>query len=482
MNASRRWRSSIAAFAICIASAIAAPAQTFNTLATNVDSYGPLLQGPDGNLYAADSAGNSIVKITLEGTVSTVHKFGDVQGGGNPTGLAIGLNGLLYGTTYYGGTQGAPCPFPNEGCGTVFEITAAGTLSTLHRFTGPDGMFPAGGLTLGPDGNFYGTTYGTNKSGATGAIWGTVFQITPSGTLTTLHTFSYTDGGYPTSPLVLGLDGRLYGTTSVGGTANGGSGTVFAVTTGGTFTSLYTFNTAGGPDNPIGALVYGANGNFYGVTVYGGTPDCDNTNNGTIYYVSPGGHQFEEIFDFGKKICGHGSNPRSGLVLASDGNFYGAASGSGLSDLTDDAILFEITPKLDFTTLYTFGYAASPYGVAGFSGVNLMQHTNGTLYGTIYPIIPPDNNPAPSVFSLSHDLPAFITTVPQMRPIGQKVLIFGQGFTGATSVTFNGISATFTINSDTEISATVPKGATKGTVTVTTPTGTLSTTVPFYIG
>jgi uncharacterized repeat protein (TIGR03803 family) len=478
MNASRRWTSSIAAFAICIAAAVAAPAQTFNTVTTNVDSFGPLLQGPDGNLYATDSAGNSVVKITPEGTVSTVHKFGDVEGGNNPTGLAIGLNGLLYGTTSAGGAQGAPCPFPNEGCGTVFEITAAGTLSTLHKFTGPDGMFPAGGLTLGPDGNFYGTTYGTNKSGATGAIWGTVFQITPSGTLTILHTFSYTDGGYPTSPLVLGPDGRLYGTSSVGGTASGGSGTVFAVTTSGTFTSLYTFDTAGGPDNPIGALVYGANGNFYGVTVYGGTPDCDNTNNGTIYYVSPGGHQFEEIFDFGKKICGHGSNPRSGLVLASDGNFYGAASGASLSEtLNDDAILFEITPKLDFTTLYTFGYTTSFNG----SGANLMQDTNGTFYGTTAPFDSLSTDP-PTVFSLSNDLPAFITTVPQMRPIGQKVLIFGQGFTGATSVTFNGISATFTVNSDTEISATVPKGATKGTVTVTTPTGTLSTTVPFYIG
>ncbi len=465
---------------ICLGASSAAPAQTYTSLATGIDSWGPLLQGTDGNLYGADYAGGTgafgeIFKITPEGALSTVHNFVTKQGGNYPTGLALGLNGLLYGTTKQGGAQGAPCPSPVAGCGTVFEITAAGTLSILHEFTGPDGMYPVGGITLGPDGNFYGTTSGTIQKGATGAVYGTIFRITPTGTLTTLHTFSFSDGAYPASPLVVGADGRLYGTTPEGGTPAGSAGTVFAVTTGGTFTSLYTFDTTGGPLAPAGALVQGANGNFYGVTNVGGST-CGG-DNGTIYYISPGGHTFVTFYEF-SRICDHGSNPRSGLVLASDGNFYGSAGGSGSPNGNQDAILFEITPKIDFTILYTFDYSTSSFG----SGVNLMQATNGTFYGTTNPAVPPENAPPPAVFSLSNGLAPFITTVPRMRPIGQKVLILGQGLTGATSVTFNGVAATFTVNSDTEISATVPAGATKGVVQVVTPSGTISTTVLFYIG
>lgn len=484
MNSLRVGKTSLGLFIICLAvmclaAPIAAPAQTYTSLATNVESWGPLVQGTDGNLYAAQDWGGvqAIVKITPEGTVSTVHKFSDEQGGSEPTGLALGLNGLLYGTTKQGGASGAPCPSPVAGCGTVFEITSAGTISILHEFTGPDGMYPVGGLTLGPDGNFYGTTYGTIQKGATGAVYGTIFQITPTGTLNTLHTFSFSDGAYPTSPLVIGADGRLYGTASEGGSPNGGAGTVFAITTGGAFSTVYAFDTTGGPAAPSGALVQGANGNFYGVTAAGGTA-CGG-GNGTIYYVSPGGHTFVEFFDFGKN-CNHGNIPRSGLVLGSDGNFYGTAGGTPATNGSEDAILFEITPKIDFTSLYTFGYSADTFGT-GNNGLNLMQHTNGTLYGTFSPYSGASDVP-PTFFSLSNGLAPFVTTVPQMRPIGQKVLILGQGLTGATSVTFNGVAATFTVNSDTEISATVPAGATKGYVQVTTPSGTISTTVFFYIG
>jgi uncharacterized repeat protein (TIGR03803 family) len=475
MNSLRACKTSLSLFVICLAAAVAAPAQTFTSLATGSASWGPLLQGVDGNFYASDYTGGpssfgAILKITPEGAVSTVHNFSAKAGGNYPTGLALGLNGLLYGTTKQGGASAAPCPTPIAGCGTVFEITAAGTISILHIFTGPDGMYPEGGLTLGPDGNFYGTTYGTIQKGATGDVYGTIFQITPTGTFTTLHAFSFSDGAYPTSPLVVGADGRLYGTTGAGGTPSGGAGTVFAITTGGTFTSLYTFDTTGGPGEPAGALVQAANGNFYGVTIAGGT-DCGG-GHGTIYYVSPGGHTFQEFYDFGK-VCPYDYAPID-LVLGSDGNFYGA--GAGLyGNGAEDALLFEITPKIDFTTLYTFGAPAVLNG-----NVNLIQDTNGTFYGSFTPYA--SNQVQPEIFSLSTGLGPFIKTVPQMRPIGQKVIILGQGLTGATSVTFNGVSATFTVVSDTEITATVPAGATKGTVQVVTPSGTLSTPVVFYIG
>jgi uncharacterized repeat protein (TIGR03803 family) len=293
--------------------------------------------------------------------------------------------------------------------------------------------------------------------------------------LTTLHTFSSTDGAYPAGPLFLGADGRLYGTTPVGGTPSGSSGTVFAITTGGTFTSLHSFSTVIGGFDPAGALVQAADGNLYGITTYGGTT-CTGGNNGTIYYISPGGHTFVSIWDFGKYVCGQGAYPRTGLVLGSDSNFYAGVSG-GIQNggAGFDGILFEITPKLEPNLLYTFDYTTYWYN----GGINLMQDTNGTFYGTATPL---DSSTPPVVFSLSNGLGPFITTVPQMRGTGAKVLILGQGLTGSTSVTFNGVAAEFTVNSDTEITATVPAGATKGIVQVVTPSGTLSTTVLFYIG
>lgn len=465
MHSLSKWKVSLALFVTCLAVTIAVPAQTVTTLTTGVASLAPLVQGVDGNLYGVDG---SIFKITPEGALSTVHTFSSESGGTNPTGLALGTDGNFYGTTKQGGQLSSTCPYKSAGCGTVFKLTPTGVVS-LHSFSGTDGMNPVGGLTFGPDGNFYGTTSGTIAQGATGAIYGTVFKITSTGTFTTLHTFSFSDGAYPSSPLVFGTDGRLYGTTPAGG-ATGSAGTVFAITTSGVFTSLHSFDVTGAPGAPSGALVQAANGNFYGTTRFGGSA-CGG-DNGTIYYISPGGHTFVEFYDFGK-VCPHGDNPSAGLVLGSDGNFYGTAGGN--DEPNENAVLFEITPQIDFTTLYTFAYDATSFNG---SGINLMQDTNGTFYGTFTPYTGSNSVP-PEIFSLSNGLSPFITTVPSMRGVGGKVLILGQGFTGATSVTFNGVAATFTVNSDTEITATVPVGATKGFVQVTTPSGTLSTKVIF---
>ena len=104
--------------------------------------------------------------------------------------LVQGNDGNLYGTTASGGTNGVNCQ--SGGCGTVFKITLTGALTTLYRFTGgTDGSFPAAGLVQGTDGNFYGTTY-LGQGGANN--FGTVFKITPSGSLTTLYSFTGGDG------------------------------------------------------------------------------------------------------------------------------------------------------------------------------------------------------------------------------------------------------------------------------------------------
>ncbi len=470
MASAREWKA-LTLFVLCVA-VIAAPAQTYTTLVTDIPNYypAPLVQGFDGSLYGTTS--DTIFKVTRDGTLSTVHKFSVNAFGQAPSGLALGMNGQLYGTASSWGTPSPTCPAEFEGCGTVFSFTSAGSIFLLHSFSGTDGMFPMGGLTLGSDGNFYGTTYGSTKPGASGPVYGNIFKISPNSgyEFTVLHTFSYADGAYPIAPLVLGRNGNLYGTTPQGGTYD--AGTVFMITTGGTFTSLYSFgNPRTGAASPRGALVQAADGNFYGTTPGGGQVcDIDQTSLGTIFLIGPSGNTEQTLYDFFND-CTHGSSPDTGLLLGEDGNFYGGASGIVSNDDFANAILFEITPKGVLTTLYDFGYSTYP---------TLMQATNGTFYGATTGSFPYAGQ-VPTVFSLSTGLGPFITTIPPSRGIGAKVFILGQGFTGTTSVTFNGVSAEFTVNSDTQITTFVPAGAKTGHVQVTTPTGTLSTKVVFVV-
>jgi uncharacterized repeat protein (TIGR03803 family) len=177
----------------------------------------------------------------------------------NPSGLFQGTDGNFYGTTANGGASGS---------GTVFQMTPSGTLTTLHPFTGgSDGAYPYAGLIQGTDGNFYGTTV---QGGASGR--GTVFQMTPSGTLTTLHPFmGGSEGAYPYAGLIQGTDGNFYGTTYEGGAS--GRGTVFQMTPSGTLTTLHPF--MGGSEGA----------NFYGTTYQGGAGGYYET----VFQITPSG-------------------------------------------------------------------------------------------------------------------------------------------------------------------------------------------------
>jgi uncharacterized repeat protein (TIGR03803 family) len=199
-------------------------------------------------------------------------------------------NGNLYGTTREGGvnvcigdiTHSNPHG-KNLGCGTVFEITPSGTLTTLYNFCSQsgcaDGGSPTAGLVQGTDGNLYGMTGGGGANG-----YGTVFKITLSGRLTTLHSFNGTDGsGYSAAALVQGADGNFYG-TSVSGGANG-PGAVFKITPSGTVTTLHSFDGTDG-EAPNG-VVQGTDGNFYGTTYIGG--DIPNQPLGTVFKITPSG-------------------------------------------------------------------------------------------------------------------------------------------------------------------------------------------------
>ena len=200
-----------------------------------------------------------------------------------PDGLIQARDGNFYGTTGYGGASGNSCD--GFGCGTVFKFTPSGTLTTLYSFctqTGcPDGQFPKGELLQAGDGNFYGVT---PEGGANNG--GTVFQITPSGTLTTLYSFCSVgrcaDGTYPIGAQVQATDGNFYGTT-YGGGANL-SGTVYRITPHGALTTLYSFCPASGCADglfPAAALVQDGDGKFYGSTNEGGT-----SNDGTVFRLT----------------------------------------------------------------------------------------------------------------------------------------------------------------------------------------------------
>jgi uncharacterized repeat protein (TIGR03803 family) len=463
--------------------ASAGSSPVFTTLATFTGTggsgadpeYGPLVQGFDGNFYGTTSQGGkncgscgTVFKITSAGKLTTLYSFcskvnneGTCIDGVNPYGgLVVGINGNLYGTTENGGTS-ENCV---GGCGTVYEITLAGKLTTLHSFEGSDGRIVNGGLVQASGGNLYGTTQagGTNDDG-------TVFKITPQGTLTTLHSFDSIDGKGPQAALIEASNGGFYGTTPAGGANN--SGTVFQITSGGKLTVLHSFcGQTGCPDgaDPVAvALVQISSGNFNGTTSAGGA-----NNSGTVFELTPGG-KLTVLYSF-RGTSTNGAFPYSGLVKATDGNFYGTTEGGGGNPNCQQGTvfgcgtIFKITSEGTVTTLHTFT-GEPPEGVFPYAG--LLQATTGTFYGTTTDL--------GTVFSLGVGLGPFVETVPTSGIEGATVIILGTDLTGATKVSFNGTPAKFTVISGTEMKTTVPANAKTGTVEVTTPGGKLKSNLIF---
>jgi uncharacterized repeat protein (TIGR03803 family) len=461
----KRLLLSAGAFALFFAATVGPAYAQFNVLynfgvngsAPNspLDS-GIIVQGRNGNLYtttpdtATDGLGTSF-EISPSGALTVLHRFNGTDGLGTQSGLTLGTDGNFYGTTNTGGT---------DDNGTIFRMTPSGDVTTLWNFSGAFLGTPTSAPIEGIDGNLYGRT-------ATSSSMGIVYSFTKSGVFTNLDGLPGSFGFGPpfgNGPFIEGTDGFLYGTLFWGtGTDHG---TIFSLTDEGAIVTMHRFDITHGI-HPVGPLAQGSDGNFYGATYQGGTGP-GSFGGGMLFMMMPD-ETFKTLYNF--QGGDDGNQPIGSLIQATDGNFYGTTSGLGT---TAGSAIFRLTPEGKFTTLHHFNCATD--GCQPM--VTLVQHTNGKLYG--------DTNLGGSAGNgtfFSYDIGAtpFVAFLPLARVVGGNVEILGQGFTGTTAVSFNGISASFHVVSDTFLNATVPEGAETGLITVMTPSGTLTSNRKFQV-
>jgi uncharacterized repeat protein (TIGR03803 family) len=517
-----------------ISTTVAASAQTYTDLydmgATSADPNDPvwsgvIAQGRDGNMYSTTpqfwtGGGGDVFKITPAGSVTVLYSF-DLTGRAGNGGLTLATDGNFYGAT------------PSESAfayGRIFRITPGGSLTTLYSFTnGADGANPTAPPIEGLDGNFYGTTAAGGLA-LTDGQYGSVYKITPSGVFTTLHTFDNTHGANPLAPLLEAADGTFYGTTFFGGTNS--AGTIFRITALGKFDVLFNFTPSSGPvpGYPYGGLFQGSDGNFYGTTAGAAA-------------TSFGGIAFK--FMNGKltilqDLANAGGNSGSTLLQATDGMLYGTTSvGASIFRVSSAGTDFEswniggspqdtpfqhtngllygtnaIGGAYDRGVFYSFDVGLGPFvsflpaaGVVGrtiqflgqgFTGTTQVSF-NGTLAiftvlsdtfltaivpsgattGSVTVTEPGGTLTSNKIFRVMPQISGFSST---SGPVGTTVVITGNSLTGATEVIFAcGKKATFTVNSDTQITATVPAGAMTGAINVVTPGGHVGSTTDFTV-
>ncbi len=464
-------RAKLLAGIFLVAIAIVAPAQTVSTIyqfssGTNPNlPAGVMAQGQDGNFYGVTLSGGgpanqgAIYNISPGGVLTSLHDMAQSDGT-TCSGLTLGTDGNFYGTCHNGGANDY---------GTLFKVTPAGDLTVLHNFAAQgstsDGCIPYAPPIQATNGDFYGTTAfcGANN-------YGTVYKLTLAGAYTMLYSFQ----GPPNDTvlplgLIEGTDGDLWGVGN-GWIVSGGG--VFKITLAGKESLVYTFQP-----NPDGAyvdgegpdanLIQGSNGDFYGTTEEGGS-----ANEGTIFQLTAGGKE-TVLYSFPNQT--DGAYPSLPLTQGPNGLLFGAATdcaGGGCAQ----AGLFDITTKGAYKNLYLYPLVCSN---CGQPEAPLLLSTDGTFYSTTEQ----GGIGVGSFYSLSNGYSPFISLVNvRSGAEGARVGILGQGFSSSSVVKFGGTAATTTtLTGTTYILATVPVGALTGDVTVTTGSTVLSTTATYKV-
>jgi uncharacterized repeat protein (TIGR03803 family) len=451
--------------AICLVLALAAPvhAQTYKVLHNFGSSpgepscptfEGAIAQSLGGNFYSSapdcfSTDGGTVYKISVNGALTVIYRFpSDLSGPRTPVGgLVLGTDQQFHGTTKFGGI--------NNFHGGIFRVTPGGKFTTMHEFNGDvNGGAPVNAPIQSVSGNYYGTT-----PGEYGLNWGSIYKITENGNFTLLHAFNGADGAYAQGPLIQGTDYNFYGNTGAGGPLY--DGVIFRVTAGGDYKVLHTFDGTDG-EFPAGPLIQTKDGTFYGTAYASGSGGA-----GVIFQMTPD-FQFSVLYSF--SAGADGGNPAGGLVEASDGNLYGTNTTGGANG---HGVIFRITPAGAFTVLHDFRKST---GI--LSQGTLIQHTNGKLYGQTTV----GGSAGHGVFfRLDAGLPPFVKFLTVYGRVGAHVVILGQGFTPDSVVSFNGVPAVSPEIHPTFIKAIVPDGATTGPITVTTANGTLTSNKVFMV-
>jgi uncharacterized repeat protein (TIGR03803 family) len=435
-----------------------------------------LIQASDGNFYGAaqvtivgssNPQGGTLFKLTRDGQFTRLFTFtanasGLYVNGDNPaSGLLEANDGFLYGTTGDGGAQ-------NQG--VLFRIGKDGKdFSVVHDFCSAancaDGSGP-GGLTLGHDGNLYGTTgisleTGMDTCQSMGGC-GTIFRFTPPGTFTTLHQLNGTTDGEGPSGIIQGSDGDFFGTISNG---------VFRFASGGQFTVLATFPLFKFlPTISDGGLFQASNGKLYGPLLRVAEDEAQ------FFEIDTSGSGFQELPQFGTLASDFAIG---NTVQASDGNLWTALVEVG----TAPGSIIAMSPAN--------GAVVQNFSLNGANGslpeAGVIQGADGKIYGTaaLGGTLSNGKTPVGTIWSLDAGLPAPSPAAAAFNPasgaVGSTVLIRGNNFIGTTAVAFNGVGATFQVLNVNFIRATVPSGAPTGPITVTNAGGTTESPTNFTV-
>jgi uncharacterized repeat protein (TIGR03803 family) len=447
------------AMLIFISAALPAQAQTPTTLYTFQQTtnacapLGNIVQGRDGNLYGGGGScgangSGAIYKITPAGVENVLYSFPQQWTFCAGAGLTLGNDGNFYGTCGRGN--------PATNLGTIYRLTPGGVFTDLHDFTGTNGdTTPVYPPIQGSDGNFYGVT------GNEVQVCGNIYKLTPSGVYTNLHTFSGSQ--CHSSNLMQASDGNLYGTLANCDVVQG-AGCVYRITTAGVFKEFHNFVYATG-QTPCTGLIQGRDGKLYGATNQGAA-----NGNGNIYKMTTAGavtdvHNFTNATD---ASCVNNVTAPMFMLQVADGSFYGLNPAYGPNGTGS---IYKLTAAGAFTA---FIFPNPPIEGETPSST-LIQHTNGLLYGTT-----PGgggggggcpNSCQGTFFSVATGDKALINLEPTETTgnVGAKVGMFGQGFSSASVVKFGGVAAkTVALTGATYLTATVPSGAHTGVVTVTT--------------